>query len=123
MYPKRGTIIRPVLDCRRMELRTYLAELDITYVEDETNADVTIPRNRIRAELMPLLAASPRAHACYARHLAEFGLGRDIDARDKVLIDGLQRASALEGESIKELLMTVVASPQFMQRTVMEGAL
>ncbi|MEO8185087.1 MAG: DUF1592 domain-containing protein, partial [Deltaproteobacteria bacterium] len=75
------------------------------------------------AELMPLLAASPRAHACYARHLAEFGLGRDIDARDKVLIDGLQRASALEGESIKELLMTVVASPQFMQRTPMEGTL
>ena len=75
------------------------------------------------AELMPLLAASPRAHACYARHLAEFGLGRDIDARDKVLVDSLQRASVLEGESIKELLMAVVSSPEFMQRSPVGGAL
>jgi hypothetical protein len=75
------------------------------------------------AELMPLLAASPRAHACYARHLAEFGLGRDIDAQDEVLIDRLQSASILEGESIKELLMTVVASPEFGQRSPVGGAL
>jgi hypothetical protein len=75
------------------------------------------------AELMPMLAASPRAHACYARHLAEFGLGRDIDDQDEVLIDSLQRASVLEGESIKELLMTVVASPEFGQRSPVGGAL
>lgn len=75
------------------------------------------------AELMPMLAASPRAHACYARHLAEFGLGRDIDDQDEVLIDSLQRASVLDGESIKELLMTVVASPEFGQRSPVGGAL
>lgn len=74
------------------------------------------------AELMPLLAASPRAHACYARHLAEFGLGRDIDRADAELISGLQRASALDGQSIKELLMTVVASPEFGQRGLVGGA-
>ncbi len=55
MYPRHGTIVRPVLDCRREELRTYLNERGMTYVEDETNGDVTIPRNRIRAELLPLL--------------------------------------------------------------------
>lgn len=75
------------------------------------------------AELMSLLAVSPRAHACYARHLAEFGLGRDIDERDEALISRLQRASALEGESIKELLMSVVASPGFLQRGPVGGAL
>jgi hypothetical protein len=75
------------------------------------------------AELMPLLAASPRAHACYARHLAEFGLGRDIDAQDEVLINSLQRASVLDGESIKELFMAVVASPAFGQRSPVGGAL
>jgi len=57
MYPRRGTIVRPILDCRRMELRVYLDERRIAYVEDETNRDVRIPRNRIRAELIPLLAA------------------------------------------------------------------
>jgi tRNA(Ile)-lysidine synthase len=55
MYPRHGTIVRPVLDCRRMELRRYLDERNMTYVDDETNADVSIPRNRIRAELLPLL--------------------------------------------------------------------
>ncbi len=75
------------------------------------------------AELMSLLAESPRAHACYARHLAEYGLGRDIDAADAALIAGLQRASALEDESIKELLLTVVASPAFGQRSPLGGAL
>jgi len=56
MHPRHGTIVRPVLDCRREELRTYLDERHMTYVEDKTNADVSIPRNRVRAELLPLLA-------------------------------------------------------------------
>jgi tRNA(Ile)-lysidine synthase len=55
MYPRHGTIVRPLLDCRRMELRRYLDERDMAYVDDETNRDVAIPRNRIRSELMPLL--------------------------------------------------------------------
>ena len=57
MYPRRGTIVRPVLDCRRLELRKYLDERNLEYVDDETNDDVAIPRNRVRAELLPLLAA------------------------------------------------------------------
>ena len=56
MYPRHGTIVRPVLDCRRLELRRYLDERNMAYVDDETNDDVTIPRNRVRAELLPLLA-------------------------------------------------------------------
>ena len=55
MYPRHGAIVRPVLDCRRVELRTYLTGRGMTYIEDETNADVGIPRNRVRAELIPLL--------------------------------------------------------------------
>ncbi len=57
MHPRNGSIVRPVLACRRAELRAYLAERHIPFVDDETNADVTIARNRIRAELLPLLEA------------------------------------------------------------------
>src|SRR5207302_6698309 len=49
--------IRPLLACRRAELRAYLADQQIAFVEDETNTDVAIPRNRVRAELLPLLEA------------------------------------------------------------------
>ncbi len=55
MHPRNGRIIRPLLDCRRSELRADLAQRGIAYVEDETNTDVSIPRNRVRAELLPLL--------------------------------------------------------------------
>jgi tRNA(Ile)-lysidine synthase len=61
MYPRKDRIVRPLLDCRRDELRAWLAtrlsqgDRAANFVDDESNADVTIPRNRIRAELMPLL--------------------------------------------------------------------
>src|SRR5262245_21112406 len=55
MHPRRGTLIRPLLDCRRAELQAYLQERGIAFVHDETNEDVSVPRNRVRAELLPFL--------------------------------------------------------------------
>jgi len=57
MYPRNGAYVRPLLACRRGDLRAWLAAGNRAFVEDETNADVAIPRNRVRAELLPLLAA------------------------------------------------------------------
>jgi tRNA(Ile)-lysidine synthase len=55
MYPGHGTIVRPLIDCRREELRQFLSDRGAAFVEDESNADVSIPRNRVRAELLPLI--------------------------------------------------------------------
>jgi len=55
MHPRRGAIIRPLLDCRRAELRAYLEERRLPFVTDESNEDVRITRNRVRLELLPLL--------------------------------------------------------------------
>src|SRR5262245_1771870 len=55
MHPRRGTLIRPLLNCRRAELQAYLQEHGIAFVQDETNDDVSVPRNRVRAELLPFL--------------------------------------------------------------------
>ncbi|MEP7308311.1 MAG: tRNA lysidine(34) synthetase TilS [Acidobacteriota bacterium] len=55
IHPRHGSIVRPLLCCRRRELRQFLAAREIGHVEDETNADVKIPRNRVRAELLPML--------------------------------------------------------------------
>jgi tRNA(Ile)-lysidine synthase len=55
MHPRNGTVIRPLLECRRAELQAYLGALGVKYVHDATNDDVSIPRNRVRAELLPLL--------------------------------------------------------------------
>ena len=55
MHPRRGAFIRPLLDCRRRDLVAYLESRRIPYAIDESNADPGIPRNRVRAELLPLL--------------------------------------------------------------------
>jgi tRNA(Ile)-lysidine synthase len=61
MYPRNERIVRPLLGCRRDDLRAWLAarkaqgDRAAEYVDDESNADVGIPRNRVRAELIPLL--------------------------------------------------------------------
>jgi tRNA(Ile)-lysidine synthase len=55
MHPSFGAVIRPALECRRHELRAYLDAQQIAFVSDESNADVSIPRNRVRAELLPVL--------------------------------------------------------------------
>ena len=56
IHPRHGSIVRPLLDCRRSELREFLAARELSYVDDESNVDVTIPRNRVRVELLPLLS-------------------------------------------------------------------
>jgi tRNA(Ile)-lysidine synthase len=56
MHPRRDAIIRPLLDCRRGELRDYLNARGLPFVYDTSNDDVSVPRNRVRAELLPVLA-------------------------------------------------------------------
>ena len=55
VYPRRGTVIRPLLDVSRAELRADLRGRGATWVEDETNEDLENPRNRIRHRVLPEL--------------------------------------------------------------------
>jgi tRNA(Ile)-lysidine synthase len=48
-------VVRPVLEVERAALREFLAARGETFREDATNADVAIPRNRVRHELLPYL--------------------------------------------------------------------
>ena len=49
-------LIRPLLEVWREELMEYLARQRLAYRRDATNADPRFMRNRIRGELLPLLA-------------------------------------------------------------------
>lgn len=55
MYPRAGIVIRPLLDSTRVDVKAFLERRGIPSLHDESNDDVAIPRNRIRAELLPLL--------------------------------------------------------------------
>lgn len=47
--------VRPLIHCRRHEIRRYLDDRGIPYREDSSNLDVSFLRNRIRHELIPTL--------------------------------------------------------------------
>ncbi|HMP06541.1 MAG TPA: tRNA lysidine(34) synthetase TilS [Lacipirellulaceae bacterium] len=49
------TLVRPLLDVRREELRAYLASQGQTWREDPTNAQPAATRNRLRGQLIPLV--------------------------------------------------------------------
>ncbi len=51
-----GSLIRPLLGLRKIELMAYLAEKGIGFCLDSSNDDCRFLRNRIRNELLPLLA-------------------------------------------------------------------
>jgi tRNA(Ile)-lysidine synthase len=55
MHPRHGAFIRPLLGVRRQDLRAFLDASGQPFVEDGTNADLEIPRNRVRVVLLPLL--------------------------------------------------------------------
>lgn len=55
IHPVRGSVIRPLLDVRRKEIRAYLTGARQEWREDQSNADIRRLRSRVRARLLPLL--------------------------------------------------------------------
>jgi tRNA(Ile)-lysidine synthase len=55
MAPRRGTIVRPLLQLRRSDVRAVVAARGLAIVEDPTNADVRWRRAWIRHEVLPML--------------------------------------------------------------------
>lgn len=70
--PRRGRIIRPLLGLTRAEIEQLLSESGTPHVEDSSNGDETIRRNRIRHAVMPVLRElNPAFSAAAARTAAQ----------------------------------------------------
>jgi len=85
--PRAGRVIRPLIDIPRAELRQYAQDHRLQWCEDDTNNDLSIPRNRVRHELIPYLARefSPAIADVLAREAA---IARDDEDRlDREAID------------------------------------
>lgn len=72
--PVRGKIVRPFLETDRRDIDDYVARKGIPYGEDETNADTTYTRNRLRLEILPRLEEI--APGCTARIAGAAGILR-----------------------------------------------
>jgi tRNA(Ile)-lysidine synthase len=69
---RRGRYVRPLLDISRAELEAWVRHHDVHWEEDPTNRDPRFLRNRLRAEVLPLLESlRPGAVAALARSASQ----------------------------------------------------
>lgn len=70
--PKRGNIVRPLLDMTHRDILAYLEERRLPHREDSSNRDEAYARNKLRARVMPVLReVNPRAAEHMARSAAQ----------------------------------------------------
>jgi tRNA(Ile)-lysidine synthase len=71
----KGWLARPLLSRSREDLEAWAHEHGLTWVDDDSNADVQLDRNYLRLHVLPLIRerwpGSPTAVARSARHAAE----------------------------------------------------
>ena len=85
--PRASSLLRPLLNVTRKDLLAYASEHNLTWCEDESNADVNFARNKVRHELLPQLEnACPGATAqlCRIASLADRAYKKVLDAADKL---------------------------------------
>jgi tRNA(Ile)-lysidine synthase len=57
MAPRRGRLVRPLLEATREETRAYCREQGLSWHDDPTNEDARFARSRLRNEVLPVLRA------------------------------------------------------------------
>jgi len=116
MRPLHEGFVRPLLGVRRVEIRRFLADRRVPFVEDPSNADVRFARSRIRHTLLPLLRGeNPRldqALLALGREAAELQPGRlPPGPNPKRRRSSLREALAAEGlYASREALAAVLAA-------------
>ena len=99
--PVRGRIVRPLIELRRQALREMLRAEGVGWVEDPGNRDPKFLRNRIRHEILPLLATAYAADvvpalADVARHARAH-----VDALDRTAGAELARLATVEPDALR----------------------
>ncbi len=99
------TLIRPLILCERSMIESYLTEKGVIWRTDRTNEDVTITRNAIRLEVMPLL---DRLNAGAASHIASAASDlRDVDEYLEEQTDAVWSRAVMEAGDGREKDLTL----------------
>lgn len=92
-YRKEPNLFRPLLDISRSETRELAALAGLPFLDDPSNSDMTIRRNRIRSEILPLMEEfNPNLVEALAR-LAGYS------ADDEAFLDSLADSVPIFGDS------------------------
>ena len=100
MPPRRGRLVRPLLEVTRAETREYCSARGLAWREDPSNADPRFARARIRADLIPALEeinpAAERNIVATSRLLADEAEVLDRAADDALATAGFPAAQLAE---------------------------
>jgi tRNA(Ile)-lysidine synthase len=108
--PRRGAIVRPLIDRARAEGIAYLSRVGLAWREDPTNATPRFARNRLRLSVWPaLLALAPAAERALARTA-------DLARADERALAARGRALALADGSVE--VADLAAEPLAVRRRV-----
>ena len=96
LAPRAGRVVRPLLALDRAQLRGLVEAAGLPFADDETNRDPTFARNRIRAEVLPVLGEINHAAQ---RNIAETRaeLAEEAAVLERAVLEALARAGAGAG--------------------------
>src|SRR5919204_2331684 len=120
MEPRRGRLVRPLLEATRADTRAYCAEHDLEWVEDVSNADPRFARARVRHDVLPALRQlNPAAE----RTIVETSrlLRDESDVLDAAVDDALKRLGKL-APAIEELRAMQPGLARLVLRRLAEAA-
>jgi tRNA(Ile)-lysidine synthase len=122
IFPRRGAIVRPLLEVSRRELRAYLTASGQAWVDDESNEDLGNPRNRIRHRVIPEL---DQAYSGAARALARAAAaaGEDGHWLDETAARRYEDLARETGEGIEIDAAALAGEPPPLRRRVVLQAL
>lgn len=114
-----GTLIRPLLHTTRAEIEAYCEKNGLSFVCDSTNGDTAYLRNRLRAELLPVLNSIAPHIRTQVLHTCE--ILREDDAYLETLADALYTRAVTPDGAL--LLSELQAAPPPLQKRAMLMAL
>jgi len=108
-----GSIVRPLLHCSRREILDYAAAHGLCWIDDESNADDSYPRNFLRHRVLPLLEQRfPSYRDTLARSAQHFAEASEL-LDDLARLD-VQNLLPLPSGEITNDLAVVVGQPSRM---------
>jgi len=114
-YKRDDGLIRPLLSCSSTDIERFALHNHIAYVSDETNQDLTLARNLIRHEIIPLMKrinpSVVKTIANFSRIAREENTALDILAgnlKDKTLVLDWKIVKVFDWEKLKDAPHAVV---------------
>ena len=111
--PRRGEIVRPLLNVTRAELEQYAETRGIPHVEDETNEDDEITRNLLRHKVLPVLRqANPKA----VEHMTQAAAAlRETEAGLAALAEGYEAQAEARPGQVRISVQVLEGAPPFLR--------